>query len=53
MAEGLITEFTDPGCPWAFSDEPFRWRLNWLSRTASSGELRLVVLGADGFWSLT
>src|SRR3954470_11579666 len=25
-----ISEYTDPGCPWAFSAEPFRRRLNWL-----------------------
>ena len=25
-----ITEFTDPGCPWAWSAEPFRRRLDWL-----------------------
>jgi len=25
-----ITEYTDPGCPWAYSAEPFRLRLAWL-----------------------
>ena len=25
-----IYEFTDPGCPWAWSAEPFRRRLDWL-----------------------
>ena len=30
MAEVFITEFTDPGCPWAYSAEPFRRRLDWL-----------------------
>jgi predicted DsbA family dithiol-disulfide isomerase len=25
-----ITEYTDPGCPWAYSAEPFRRRLDWL-----------------------
>lgn len=25
-----ITEFTDPGCPWAFSAEPARRRLDWV-----------------------
>ncbi|HEV2723269.1 MAG TPA: DsbA family protein [Thermoleophilaceae bacterium] len=29
-AEACITEFTDPGCPWAYSAEPFRRRLEWL-----------------------
>ena len=27
MATVRITEFTDPGCPWAFSAEPFRRRI--------------------------
>jgi predicted DsbA family dithiol-disulfide isomerase len=30
MADVCITEYTDPGCPWAYSAEPFRRRLNWL-----------------------
>src|SRR5688500_12381170 len=30
MAEVRITEFTDPGCPWAYSAEPARRRLDWL-----------------------
>jgi predicted DsbA family dithiol-disulfide isomerase len=25
-----VTEFTDPGCPWAYSAEPHRLRLQWL-----------------------
>src|SRR5918997_838685 len=25
-----INEYTDPSCPWAYSAEPFRRRLNWL-----------------------
>jgi predicted DsbA family dithiol-disulfide isomerase len=25
-----VTEFTDPGCPFAFSAEPWRWRMRWL-----------------------
>jgi predicted DsbA family dithiol-disulfide isomerase len=25
-----VTEFTDPACPWAWSAEPFRRRLEWL-----------------------
>lgn len=25
-----VTEFTDPGCPWAYSAEPYRLRLQWL-----------------------
>jgi len=27
-AEVRITEYTDPGCPWAWSAEPFRRRLD-------------------------
>ncbi len=44
MAEVLITEFTDPGCPWAYSAEPFRWRLNWLYGDRIEWQLRMVVL---------
>ena len=30
MSDVRITEFTDPGCPWAYSAEPSRRRLDWL-----------------------
>lgn len=30
MADVRVTEFTDPACPWAWSAEPFRRRLEWL-----------------------
>jgi len=30
MSTLTIREFTDPGCPWAFSAEPSRYRLRWL-----------------------
>ena len=30
MSQVRVTEFTDPGCPWAYSAEPFRRRLDWL-----------------------
>ncbi len=30
MAAVEITEYTDPGCPFAYSAEPFRRRLRWL-----------------------
>lgn len=30
MATLIIREYTDPGCPWAFSAEPSRFRLRWL-----------------------
>ena len=39
-----ITKFTDPGCPWAWSAEPFRWRLAWLYANALDWQLRMVVL---------
>jgi predicted DsbA family dithiol-disulfide isomerase len=38
-----ITEFTDPGCPWAYSAEPFRRRLNWLYGDCL--EWRICVVG--------
>jgi predicted DsbA family dithiol-disulfide isomerase len=44
MADVRITEFTDPGCPWAYSAEPFRRRLSWLYRDALEWEVRLVGL---------
>jgi predicted DsbA family dithiol-disulfide isomerase len=39
-----ITKFTDPACPWAWSAEPFRWRLTWLYGNALDWRLRMVVL---------
>jgi predicted DsbA family dithiol-disulfide isomerase len=39
-----ITKFTDPACPWAWSAEPFRWRLAWLYGNALDWRLRMVVL---------
>ena len=39
-----ITEFTDPGCPWAFSAEPFRRRLSWLYGDRLQWRSRMVVL---------
>ena len=44
MAEVQITEYTDPGCPFAFSAEPFRLRLNWLFGDQLEWRLRMVVL---------
>jgi predicted DsbA family dithiol-disulfide isomerase len=46
-ADVCITEFTDPGCPWAWSAEPFRRRLQWLYGDALSWERRMVVLADD------
>ena len=39
-----ITEFTDPGCPWAYSAEPVRRRLNWLYGDRIEWRLRMVGL---------
>jgi len=39
-----ITEFTDPGCPWAYSAEPVRRRLDWLYDGALEWRTRMVVL---------
>ncbi len=44
MPDVLITEFTDPGCPWAYSAEPFRRRLTWLYGDAIAWEVRVVGL---------
>ncbi len=38
-----ITEFTDAGCPWAYSAEPFRRRLDWLY--GEHVEWRVCVVG--------
>lgn len=39
-----ITEFTDPACPWAYSAEPFRHRIDWLYGDRVEWEPRMVVL---------
>jgi predicted DsbA family dithiol-disulfide isomerase len=44
MPAVCITEYTDPGCPWAYSAEPFRLRLSWLYGDALTFERRLVGL---------
>lgn len=44
MAAVQITEYTDPGCPFAFSAEPVRWRLNWLYGDQIEWRLHMVVL---------
>src|SRR5690348_5561256 len=41
MADVCITEFTDPGCPWAYSAEPFRRRLSWLYGDQLEWQVRL------------
>ena len=44
MADVCITEYTDPGCPWAYSAEPFRRRLSWLYGDALEWRVRMVGL---------
>ena len=44
MADVCITEFTDPGCPWAYSAEPFRRRLSWLYGDRLEWRVRMVGL---------
>jgi 2-hydroxychromene-2-carboxylate isomerase len=48
MADVRITEYTDPGCPWAYSAEPFRRRLSWLYGGRVEWRLRLVGLAESG-----
>ena len=43
-----VREFTDPGCPFAFSAEPAIWRLRWLYGDALDWETRMVVLSDSG-----
>jgi predicted DsbA family dithiol-disulfide isomerase len=47
VADVRITEFTDPGCPWAYSAEPFRRRLDWLYGDHIEWRLRMVGLSAS------
>src|SRR4029079_6409422 len=44
MAAVRITEYTDPGCPWAYSAEPYRRRLRWLYGEDIEWHARMVVL---------
>ena len=39
-----VREFTDPGCPFAFSAEPAIWRLRWLYGDQLDWDVRMVVL---------
>ena len=43
-----ITEFTDPGCPWAWSAEPSRRRLMWRYGDQIEWRLRMVVRADSG-----
>src|SRR4051794_26081718 len=44
LAAGRIDEYTDPGCPWAWSAEPFRQRIRWLYGDAIEWRLHMVGL---------
>jgi predicted DsbA family dithiol-disulfide isomerase len=46
-ADVVITEYTDPACPWAFSAEPFRRRLTWLYGEQLEWDVRMVGLSDD------
>jgi predicted DsbA family dithiol-disulfide isomerase len=48
MPDVCITEYTDPGCPWAYSAEPFRRRLSWLYGESVEWRVRLVGLAENG-----
>ncbi len=43
----VVTEYTDPACPWAWSAEPMRWRLRWLYGDGLDWRLRLIGLSSD------
>jgi predicted DsbA family dithiol-disulfide isomerase len=47
MTAVRIDEFTDPGCPWAWSAEPFRRRIDWLYGDHLEWRLHLVGLSAS------
>jgi len=42
-----ITEFTDPGCPWAWNAEPVRARIGWLYGDCVEWRVRLVGLSGE------
>ncbi len=43
----LLRHFTDPSCPWAFSAERQRLRLEWLYGDQIAWELHMVVLSEE------
>lgn len=47
MAAVRIVEYTDPGCPWAYSAEPFRRRLDWLYGDNLTWDVRMVGLSSS------
>jgi predicted DsbA family dithiol-disulfide isomerase len=40
----VLRVFTDPGCPFAYSAEPARWRLKWLYGDQLEWQLKMIVL---------
>ncbi len=44
VASVRITEYSDPACPWAWSAEPFRRRLQWRYGDEIEWRRRMVVL---------
>src|SRR5436853_7694048 len=44
VADIRINEFSDPGCPWAWSAEPFRRRIDWLYGDRIEWRVHLVGL---------
>jgi predicted DsbA family dithiol-disulfide isomerase len=48
MGDITLTEYTDPGCPFAFSAEPFRLRLQWTYGDQLDWTQRMVVLTDSG-----
>src|ERR1700678_3874098 len=48
MAELRITEYTDPACPFAWSAEPARRRLDWLYGEHLEWQVRMVGLAERG-----
>ncbi len=48
MPQLLIREYTDPACPFAFSAEPARRRLEWLYGDVLRTEVRMVGLAERG-----
>lgn len=42
-----IVEFSDPACPFAFSAEPFRWKLRWQFGHLIGCASRMVVLAGS------
>jgi predicted DsbA family dithiol-disulfide isomerase len=47
VADVRITEYTDPGCPWAYSAEPIQRRLDWLYGDQVEWQVRMVVLASS------